>query len=70
MAKVSNKYFDVTHPNFDKFTVTNNRIIHKSTNNTFYHIMSPIRISSTFTIYTYKAITSLTYNMMYGLASK
>ena len=65
------KYFDQTHPHFNKFfTLVNNNTITLNIYNAKYnHITSPVKISETFTSFSYKVIKTSNNDIMYGIGS-
>ena len=63
------KYFDWSHPHFNKFTLVNNNTITHNSPSAWYHITSPVKISETFTSFSYKVIKSSSNLIMYGIGS-
>jgi hypothetical protein len=65
-------YFSKTHPHYNKFTITNKNIItleYGTFLTPFYHITSPVKISSTFYTFSYKVIKTTNNCIVYGIGS-
>ena len=61
---------DESHPNFGKFTISNNHTItFNKQDGGFHHILSPVKISETFTSFSYKVIKTYKNYIMYGIGS-
>jgi hypothetical protein len=64
------EYFDKSHLNFGKFIISNNDTITFNKYDGYYHhILSPVKISETFTSFSYKVIKTFNNKIMYGIGS-
>jgi hypothetical protein len=63
-------YFDENHPNFKMFSIRNNHMITLSIDDgNWRHISSPVKISETFTSFSYKVIKTSKNYIIYGIGS-